>query len=453
MLVFLTLAEQEQVEFLYFDAFDELWKIEEPGGVGQHWGFAYSDHTAKHDLFGVLIPPEALPPSSLTTNNVYLPLVAGGSDSTGSRVFPVYTEWPEGLGHFVPSGWMGDVDNISLYGCDRTDPHTGEMAIRASFDPGGEKGWGGILWQFPENNWGDLPGELDLRWANKVTFWAKGESGGERVRYFVGGVGAQDDPYYDSLRPEVSTGFIKLGKEWSKYTINLSGKDLSNMIGGFGWATDQCANPSGAVFYLDDINYEYDPDLPPPPSHGSFFDIYTDAAAPNNHYYPSGWMGDAAQPGRLSITECWSTNPHSGDTSIRFTYSQPVIGWAAVYWLSPAENWGDRPGGYDLSGARRVTFWARTDTPGANVKFLIGGVGYKSDYPGQAICSEPLYQYPDSVCPKIEKRITLSSTWTQYSIDLDIDSPDLSHVVGAFGWVAESQLVFYLDNIVYEYTP
>ena len=225
------------------------------------------------------------------------------------------------------------------------------------------------------------------------------------------------------------------------------------MIGGFGWATDQCANPFGAVFYLDDINYEYDPTLQPPSPPGPIFNIFTDAAAPDNHYYPSGWMGDAEQPGRLSLTECWPANSHSGDTSIRIAYTQPVIGWAAVYWLSPADNWGDRPGGYDLRGARRITFWARTDTPGTRVKFLIGGIGYETDYKGQAICSNRIFQYPDSICPKIEKWITLSTEWTQYSIDLEINSSDLSHVVGAFGWMADSPLVFYLDDIVYEFAP
>ena len=451
LLEFLRLADQEQVEFLYFDAFDELWKIEEPGGVGQHWGFAYTDRTAKLDFFGVLFPPDVLPLANTANfTDLFLPLV---NDGIGTRRFPVYTEWPEGPGRFVPSGWMGDIDKVSLYGCDRQFPHSGEMAIRASFMPGGEKGWGGVLWQYPENNWGDLPGALDLRWANKVTFWSRGQSGGEKVRFFIGGVGSQDDPYHDSLRPEITTGFIELEKDWQKYTINLSGKDLSNMIGGFGWATDQCANPFGAVFYLDDINYEYDPTLQPLSPPGPIFDIYTDAAAPDNHYYPSGWMGDAEQPGHLSLTECWLANPHSGDTSIRIAYTQPIIGWAAVYWLSPADNWGDRPGGYDLRGARRITFWARTDTPGTRVKFLIGGIGYETDYKGQAICSDPIFQYPDSICPKIEKWITLSTEWTQYSIDLDINSSDLSHVVGAFGWMADSPLVFYLDDIVYEFAP
>jgi hypothetical protein len=114
----------------------------------------------------------------------------------------------------------------------------------------------------------------------------------------------------------------------------------------------------------------------------------------------------------VSLTECWYDNPHSGQTSIRIEYFQEVIGWAGIYWVHPAENWGDRPGGYDLTGADRLTFWARSDTPNAQVKFFIGGIGYPVDYQG---------------------------------------NPDLSGVVGGFGWVAEDEVTFYLDDIVYEF--
>jgi len=36
---FVTLAQQEGVEFYYFATFDELWKTE--GGVGPYWGIFY----------------------------------------------------------------------------------------------------------------------------------------------------------------------------------------------------------------------------------------------------------------------------------------------------------------------------------------------------------------------------------------------------------------------------
>lgn len=463
LLEFLPLAEQEDVNFLFFDAFDELWKVAGEGSVGQHWGYGYADRTAKYNFYGVLIPAEQLPqPPSPPPHSVYLPAIMRNPvNGEGYPSFPVYAEWPEGAGHFVPTLWMGDVDNFDLYECDRCDPHSGELAVRASFTPTGTLGWAGVYWQYPENNQGNLPEGIDLSWANELTFWARGKVGGEKVRFFVGGIGTKDNPYPDSLRPPISSGFIQLTNQWQKYTINLLiakpepsyGQNLSHVIGGFGLATDKCANPAGATFYLDDIYYTYDPNLTPPSPPGPTFAIYTDSAEQGNHYLPSGWMGDAAVAGRVSFSECWDDNPHSGQTSIRIAYNQAVIGWAGIYWLHPTENWGDRPGGYDLSGADRLTFWARSDTPNAQVKFIIGGVGFQVDSQGNAICSSPIEPYPDSVCPKIEQWVTLSNTWTKYTIDLHPYSPDLSKVVGGFGWIAEQESVFYLDDINYEFDP
>ncbi|MFN3763657.1 MAG: glycosyl hydrolase family 17 protein, partial [Anaerolineae bacterium] len=213
LLEFLSLAEREGVHFLYFDAFDELWKVEEPGGVGKHWGYSYTDRSAKYSFYGVLLPAAHLP--TLSLQKVYLPLISRtGPETAPEQKLVVYDEWPEE--HFVPSGWMGDIDHIEFFGCDRSDPHSGEMAIRISYTPG-PIGWAGIYWQYPENNWGNINKGLDIRWANKVTFWAKGEKGGEKIRFFVGGIGTKNDPYPDSWRPQASTGFVELSTQWQKY--------------------------------------------------------------------------------------------------------------------------------------------------------------------------------------------------------------------------------------------
>ncbi|MDW8069794.1 MAG: hypothetical protein RML46_12910, partial [Anaerolineae bacterium] len=163
------------------------------------------------------------------------------------------------------------------------------------------------------------------------------------------------------------------------------------------------------------------------------------------------WMGDAVTPGRVSLTECWYDQPHSGRTSIRIAYTQEVTGWAGIYWVHPPETWGDRPGGYDLTGVDRLSFWARSDTPNAAIKIVIGGIGYEVDNQGQADCNRPIEPYPDSVCPKIERWISLSNRWTKYTINLHPYSRDWSKTVGGFGWIAERPVVFYLDDIVYEF--
>lgn len=441
---FLNLANQYQVEFFYFDAFDELWK-REGDGVGQHWGYSYTDRTAKHPFYGVLLQPQ---PDLVLPSSIFLPVTFNLSSPItapppGNKLVDVvYKDWPEAVDGFVASGFMGDIHNIQLDECYRADAAEGEMSVHATFTPTGTLGWGGVYWQYPDGNWGDNAKGIDLSAANKITFRARGAKGGERIKFFAGGIGDATTPYHDSLRPEVSTGFILLSSAWQTYTINLHNQDLSHMIGGFGWSTDKCANPNGAEFFLDNILYEYDPDLPPPPGPGPLFPVYTDAAAPDNHYTPAGWMGNTDQ---INLNECWQENPHSVNTSIRNDYFG-VSGWGGVYWLFPANNLGDRPGGYDLTGAKRLTFWARSDTPNASVKFLIGGVGY----PNGTDCSSRNNPFPDSACPKIETKITLGPSWTKYTIALP-QGRDLHLLVGGFGWVAESPVTFYLDDIIYEF--
>ena len=51
-------------------------------------------------------------------------------------------------------------------------------------------------------------------------------------------------------------GPVVLTTEWQQFTIDLQGKDLSSIIGGFCWASNIDVNPDGMVFYLDDIQYE-----------------------------------------------------------------------------------------------------------------------------------------------------------------------------------------------------
>ena len=203
MLELLPLAEQQQVQLMYFDAFDELWKIEEGGGVGQRWGYAYHDRGAKYAFYGVLIPSQDLPAvQPRYANAVFLPAVSGNGDAAVlPKTFLVADEWPSQPGTFVPSGWMGDIDQVEMDECDRGDPHDGEMAMRVSFTPDGTTGGAGVYWQYPEKNWGDKEPGIDLSWANKLTFWAKGNVGGEKVRFFVGGIGGQADPYPDSTAP------------------------------------------------------------------------------------------------------------------------------------------------------------------------------------------------------------------------------------------------------------
>jgi hypothetical protein len=87
-----------------------------------------------------------------------------------------------------------------------------------------------------------------------LTFWARGSSGGERVEFNMGGITGN---YSDSIRSPLSTGVITLSDEWQLYEINLTGGDLSHVIGGFCWESEAWQNPDGCTIYLDDIRYEW----------------------------------------------------------------------------------------------------------------------------------------------------------------------------------------------------
>lgn len=137
------------------------------------------------------------------------------------------------------------------------DPKEGKTSIRIVYDVSCSKQgrkWAGIYWQNPADNWGDRKGGYNLTGAERLTFWAKGELGGERIEEFrVGGIGA-NNIYPDS--DTASIGPVILTNQWKEYTIDLRGKDLTHISGGFAWTANVDANPHHCTFYLDDISYQ-----------------------------------------------------------------------------------------------------------------------------------------------------------------------------------------------------
>ena len=156
---------------------------------------------------------------------------------------------------FYPSGWMGDWGDIILDDASTDNPHSEPTCIKITYSAvkSQGEGWAGIYWQYPDKNWGDKPEGQDLTGVTKLTFWARGEKGGEKAEFKVGGITGK---YPDSIRPPVSTGIIVLSDKWQQYTVDLAGKDLSHVIGGFCWVTNKNQNPQGCTIYLDDIRYE-----------------------------------------------------------------------------------------------------------------------------------------------------------------------------------------------------
>jgi hypothetical protein len=238
---FFGLLQQTEVRFVYFEGYDAPWKIDAP--VEPHWGLFHADRTPKQAseiVCGQGTPP-ALDP---------LPTVPPGE--AGELPFVVYDEDREDL-PFVPSGWMGDIADLTLDMASTSDPHTGQTCIRIDYDSGGAQGWAGIYWQAPENNWGDRPGGYDLDGASALSFWARGAEGGETVTFGVGGLGGE---YRDSLWPARTSGPHKLSERWREYRIDLHDADLHHVIGGFYVTLSGAPDALGdTIVLLDDIRY------------------------------------------------------------------------------------------------------------------------------------------------------------------------------------------------------
>jgi len=112
--------------------------------------------------------------------------------------------------------------------------------------------WAGVYWLYPGNQWGRKQAGFDLTGAKKLTFWARGEVGGEVIQEFkMGGVSGK---FRDS--DTAGIGPVVLTPEWQQYEVPLEGVNLSYISGGFCWSTNLDRNRNGCTFYLDDIAYE-----------------------------------------------------------------------------------------------------------------------------------------------------------------------------------------------------
>jgi len=157
------------------------------------------------------------------------------------------------INHYAPSGWMGDTGDLKFE--EVNDPSkAGSSMEKIIYTAKGSKGagWAGVYWQNPNNNWGSRAGGFNLSQFKKLTFQAKGAIGGEKISDFKMG-GIQGD-FGDT--DTASSGPVELTKDWKTYTIDLTGKDLSRIIGGFCFSANRDDNPTGFTMYLNDIRYE-----------------------------------------------------------------------------------------------------------------------------------------------------------------------------------------------------
>lgn len=170
------------------------------------------------------------------------------------------------------------------------------------------------------------------------------------------------------------------------------------------------------------------------------FYVYQDGDA-KNRFIPSGYMPNG---------NCIKVNPLHQDQCVSGSCLEVVFDlacarqdqrWGGVYWLNPADNWGQHKGGYNLDGAQRLVFQARGAEGQERIEeFKMGGIGLTADY-------------PDSDYANIGP-VILTTDWREYVIDLR--GKNLSYIAGGFAWAASAvgndrdQITFYLDEIRYE---
>ncbi|HUA38115.1 MAG TPA: glycoside hydrolase family 2 TIM barrel-domain containing protein [Candidatus Sulfopaludibacter sp.] len=153
---------------------------------------------------------------------------------------------------YVASGFTGNSNAVTMDANCTDDPPSGTTCIKAVYH--GSTGDGGMIWQSPANDWGDKPGGFDFTGARKLTFWARGENGGEKATFGFGCLTkntARDKKYMDS---DNGTLDVTLTPNWQQYTIYLSGKDLTLIKSGFFWNAE--ANGAPVTLYLSDIKWE-----------------------------------------------------------------------------------------------------------------------------------------------------------------------------------------------------
>ena len=150
----------------------------------------------------------------------------------------------------------------------------------------------------------------------------------------------------------------------------------------------------------------------------------------NMPWAPSGWMGSVDS---LTLDGQFAEKSHEGHASIRMRY-EGTFGWVGVAWQYPANNWGEQDGGFDLTGASELEFWARGEYGGEKVSFGVGLL-------------EEDRAHPDSGIRKVEG-VELTREWQRYSVSLkklDLSSIKTGFFVTLTG--RRTPVTIYLDSI------
>ena len=150
---------------------------------------------------------------------------------------------PENIFTFLMLG--GDSQRLKIDADFNVIFKKGISSIKISYYPhtSDKNGWVRLSWQ--------KTGSYNLTGARKLSFFARGENGGEVVEFELGSLSSA---HLDS--DSAASGPVMLTKDWQEYKIILFGLDLSRITNGFSCVINRFDNREGIVFYLDEIKFE-----------------------------------------------------------------------------------------------------------------------------------------------------------------------------------------------------
>ena len=149
-------------------------------------------------------------------------------------------------------------------------------------------------------------------------------------------------------------------------------------------------------------------------------------------FIPSGLMGNYKS---VSVDNHNKEHVHSGKSSIKISYNQEYD-WYGVGFVDPPNDWGDMLGGFNISGAKKFSFWAK-----ASKKNVIATIGF-----GLIGKDKP---YPDTAKKSIE--IKLTTKWKKYSINLKkLDLSCIRSGLVLFSSSYGTPQDIYLDEVMFE---
>lgn len=148
-------------------------------------------------------------------------------------------------------------------------------------------------------------------------------------------------------------------------------------------------------------------------------------------YFSSGYMGNYKD---MVVDLNSKDDAHSGETSLRISYNTEG-GWFGLAFMDPANDWGDILGGYDISGAKTFSFWAKSNF---DVYARIGFGLIDGDKP-----------FPDTAKKSVE--IQLTDQWKKFTIKtkkLDLSCIRTGLVLFSNGNGYPYKI--YIDDVVFE---